>query len=235
MERKSSAYYQRRHRERLREQGLQKKELWVLPEYADTLAALERQMRQPRERAGRTENERERGHEYGEATMTAVAMKTVSVAGPMSSPGVSAAGLSPWTARSLCDALTVTAPVREGAITVELIEGAEPGLYITMCDYGDLPLFMAVAGQQIVIEALLWPVAQVRDAANFNEEVLRTHKLFPLSTLGIETIDGESVYIMFGALSASSLLANILFEIETLADNVIHATEAYERHLREAA
>ena len=46
MERRSSAYYQRRHRERLREQGLIKKELWVLSEYADELAEIERRMRQ---------------------------------------------------------------------------------------------------------------------------------------------------------------------------------------------
>ena len=57
MERRSSAFYQRRHRDRLREQGLVKKELWVLPEYADELSAIERRMRRPqglvpRERAG---------------------------------------------------------------------------------------------------------------------------------------------------------------------------------------
>ena len=40
MERRSSAFYQRRHRDRLREQGLVKKELWVLPEYADALVAI---------------------------------------------------------------------------------------------------------------------------------------------------------------------------------------------------
>ncbi|GAB6445606.1 hypothetical protein bcgnr5379_63090 [Bacillus cereus] len=60
--------------------------------------------------------------------------------------------------------------------------------------------------------------------------------MFPLSTIGIETLaDGEAVYMMFGALSASSSLSNVLYEIETLADNVIKATEAYETQLLEAA
>ncbi len=213
MERRSSAFYQRRHRERLRELGLVKKELWVLQEYADELAAIERRMRQPRGEgpwAGQAE---------GETVM----------------PEVSMHSLSMWTASTLCQAIAASDGVRNGAIAVELIDGAEPGLYLTMHDYGDLPLFVAVVGRQIVVEAMLWPVSQVRDAARFNEEVLRTHKLFPLSTLGIETIDGEAVYIMFGALSASSSLADVLFEIETLADNVIRATEAYEWHLRVAA
>ena len=212
MERRSSAYYQRRHRERLREQGLIKKELWVLSEYADELMAIERQMRQPRgesTRAGRWEREQ--------------AMSDKSISSPL------------WTATVLHAALAAADGVREGTMTVELIDGAEPGLYLTMHDYGDLPLFMAVVGRQIVVEAMMWPVSQVRDAARFNEELLRTHRLFPLSTLGIETIDGEAVYIMFGALSAASSLTDVLFEIETLADNVIRASEAYEWHLQVAA
>jgi len=217
MERRSSAYYQRRHRERLREQGLIKKELWVLSEYADELAAIERRMRQPRDetpQAGRVGQEQER-----ERLMSGTSMQ--------SSPL--------WTALALHTALVGSDGVRDGAISVELIDGAEPGLYLTMHDYGDLPLFMAVVGRQIVVEAMMWPVSQVRDAARFNEELLRTHRLFPLSTLGIETIDGEAVYIMFGALSAASLLPDVMFEIETLADNVIRATEAYEWHLQVAA
>jgi len=226
MERRSSAFYQRRHRERLREQGLIKKELWVLPEYADMLAAVEKRMRQPR------------GAETGtllrdgEDTMSESSLDQTAIAAALTSR---ANGAPLWNAQTLFAAIAGSEPVRDGAVTVELIEGAEPGLYVTMHEYGDLPLFMAVIGRQIVVEALLWPVSQVRDPARFNEALLRTHKLFPLSTLGIETLDGETVYIMFGALSASSSLADVLFEIETLADNVIRATEAYETHLRVAA
>lgn len=40
---------------------------------------------------------------------------------------------------------------------------------------------------------------------------------------------------MYGALSATSLLSNVVFEIETLADNVIKATEAFEHHLKFSA
>lgn len=208
MERRSSAFYQRRHRDRLREQGLVKKELWVLPEYAEELAMVERRMRQP-----------------GGSAVPAM----------WTEGGGTMRDKTLWTATALYDALAASDSVRLGAIGVELLEGAEPGLYLTMHDYGDLPLYMAVVGRQIVVEAMLWPVSQVLDPVAFNEELLRTHKLFPLSTLGIETIDGEAVYIMFGALSSASSLADVLFEIETLADNVIRATEAYEWHLREAA
>ena len=40
---------------------------------------------------------------------------------------------------------------------------------------------------------------------------------------------------MFGALSASSVLSNVVQEIEMLADNVIKATEAYEGFLKAGA
>ena len=82
-------------------------------------------------------------------------------------------------------------------------------------------------------DAKCWPADDVRDLVAFNEEVLRTHKLFPLSSIGLEKLaDGREGYTMFGALSASSGLADILLEIELLADNVIKATEAYEGFLK---
>lgn len=204
MQRKSSAHYQRLHRERLREKGLVKKELWVLPEYADELAAIEKTMRLP---------------SAGAPLTRTTAMTT----------------LHPWTASGLHAALQAEAGFAPDEAHVELLNGAEPSLHLVMHGYGDLPLFLAIEGEQIVVEALLWPVADVPDPAAFNEQVLRTHKLFPLSTIGIDTIDGDAVYIMFGALSACSNLADIVFEVETLADNVIKATEAFEPQLRAAA
>jgi len=231
MERRSSAYYQRRHRDRLREQGLIKKELWVRPEYAEDLAAIERRMRLPPGApadggpapAGRRppHGEARRGEpDMGVTRMGETTMRDTTL----------------WTPLGLYEALRAAPQAADGAMTVELIEGAEPSLLLTMHDFGDLPLFLAVGGQQIVVEALLWPVAMVRDPARFNEDLLRTHKLLPLSTLGIESLaDGSDAYIMFGALSASSALAEVLFEVETLADNVIQVTEAYAPHLHQEA
>ena len=123
-----------------------------------------------------------------------------------------------------------------GDAGIELIEGAEPSLHVTMREYGDLPLFVALHGEQIIVEALLWPQSDVRDVAAFNEEVLLSRQLFPLSSIGLETLPGgERCYTMFGALSATSILSNVVYEIETLASNVIRATEAYEGYLKAQA
>ncbi|WP_304639429.1 biofilm formation regulator BacA [Pseudomonas sp.] len=205
MEKKSSAHYQRIYRQRLREQGLVKKEVWILPEHASRLLAVERQLRQPQPRLASMEQE---GH----------SMQQI------------------WTAKGLYEALAATELFSGGEASVELIDGSDPSLHITMREYGELPLFMAVFGEQIIVEALLWPASDVRDVAAFNEEVLRTHKLFPLSSIGLETLaDGQLCYTMFGALSSSSTLSDVVFEIELLADNVIKATEAYESFLKAAA
>src|SRR6218665_3171461 len=128
MESKSSAHYQRLFRQRLREQGLVKKEVWILPEHAQMLAAFERKLRQPL--SGQASMEKEGG-----------AMPQV------------------WTAQGLFDALSVTELFKEGRAAIELIQGADASLHVTMREYGDLPLFIAVFGEQIIVEALLWPAA----------------------------------------------------------------------------
>ncbi|EQM71661.1 YjfI family protein [Pseudomonas tohonis] len=206
MQNKSSAHYQRLFRQRLRDQGLVKKEVWILPENAQALLAVERKLRQPQPGPVNLQKE-----------------------GAMEMPQI-------WNARALCEALAATELFTSGDAGIELIEGAEPSLHVTMHEYGDLPLFVALHGEQIIVEALLWPQSEVTDLVAFNEEVLLSRQLFPLSSIGLETLPGgERCYTMFGALSATSILSNVVYEIETLASNVIRATEAYEAYLKAQA
>lgn len=201
---RSSTQHVRAFRERMREQGLVKKDVWIRPEHAVELAAIEKAMRE----AGRD----------------------------AAQSGPSEDGKGPgWTLPTIRHALAQTSAMRDGAILLETIEGAEPSLHLVMRDYGGLSIFVAVGGEQIIVEAYLWPQAQVRDTAAFNAHVLATHKLLPLSTIAIQAIGGVPSYAMFGALDTHSSLANLMFEIETLAENVIHATEAYAPYLRAAA
>ena len=195
---KSSTEYVREFRERMRRDGFIKKDVWILPEHAQELSAVERRLRLPGGTDGR----------LGDTAASA------------------------WTARSLHAALAESRPVQAGYISLELLEGVEPGLHLEMHEHGDLPVFVAVSGEQIVVESLMWPVADVLDAAAFNAHVLRTHKVLPLSNLAIEAIGGVPCYIMYGALDTRSSLANVLFEIETLAENVLNAAEAYAPFLR---
>lgn len=198
MKAKSSAHYQREYRRRLREQGLVKKEVWVRPENAKQLSVLEKQLRQV----------------VDEDWLKGV--------------GAMAVSNQAWTTVGLCEAFKEVELFSSDRATVELIDGVEPALHIVMREYGDLPVFLTVAGEQIIVEAVLWSVDEVGDVAAFNDAVLRTHKYFPLSTISLDSVGLDTDYYhMFGALSSCSIIENVIFEIEVLASNVIQATEAY--------
>lgn len=206
MTQKTSAHYQREFRRRLRDQGLVKKEVWIRPENARLLSQAEKTLREP----NLVETIKE-----GEFVMTNLSEMT-----------------ELWTSRSLKAALEQEPLFTSNQASIELIDGIDASLFIEMKAFGDLPVFVTVVGEQVIVESILWPVTAVIDVAGFNDAVLRTHKYFPLSTISLDTMsNGDSVYHMFGALSASSLLSNVLFEIDMLANNVIQATQAYAEFL----
>ena len=141
-----------------------------------------------------------------------------------------------WTTETLFEALTNCEPSVNGIIAVELVEGTDPAILVTMNEFGDLPLLISVSGSQILVDTVLWPVEEVANPAAFNDLLLRTHKLLPLSTFGVaQGPDGKDYYEMFGALSAGSILESVLFEIETLADNAMQAAAAYQTDLKKVA
>ncbi len=206
MSRKSS-YYQSRYRARLRAKGYVKREIWIPPEYTKILKDCETALR------------------VGNLPLL-----------PKSPTGGAMSNDENWTTESLCRALAQSESARDGEINVEMVAGTDPGILITMVEFGDLPLLMSVSGSQILAETLLWPVDDVKDTAAFNNMILKTHKVLPLSTFGIrQGPDGKEYYEMFGSLSAGSLLESVLFEIETLADNAMQAAEAYQTELNAVA
>ena len=202
MKAKSSAHYQREFRRRLRERGLVKKEVWIRPEHAKQLMLVEKLLREAN------------GSQWIEGAMTMTNQASL------------------WTTGSLYAALREADLFAAKRASLELIDGIEPSLHVIMHEYGDLPVFLTVSGDQIIVESVLWSVDDVADISKFNDAVLRTHKYFPLSTISLDSMSaGADYYHMFGALSSTSILSNVIFEIETLAANVIHATEAYGEFL----
>jgi len=216
MTKKSSAEYQREYRKRLRELGLVKKEVWVLPENGKLLANYEKELRKP-----------QIDNTYlntGGTRMNATSMATAT--GNENSA-------HRWTTESLFNALKERPAFNNESCSIEIIDGLDSTIVISMHHYGDLPIFLTAGGDQILAEAVLFSLADVADTAKFNEYVLRTHKFLPLSTISLETdIDHGDYYYMFGALSASSSINEIVLEVETLAENTIQATEAFQAFLK---
>ena len=207
----SSSYYQHRYRARLREKGYVKREIWIPPEYTKILKDCETALR-------------------------VGVLPIVSKSAPKYAPESEMSKDGNWTTETLHRALAESEAADEDVIKVELVAGIDPGILVTMAEFGDLPLLMSVSGSQILVETLLWPVDEVKDAAAFNDLILKTHKLLPLSAFGIrQGPDGKDYYEMFGSLSAGSILASVLFEFETLADNAMQAAEAYQSDLKDVS
>lgn len=94
-----------------------------------------------------------------------------------------------------------------------------------------LDAYVAVSGAQIIVESILFGKNQVADTAALNEEILKTHQVFPLTTIGITTVDNDEYYMCFGALSSQSKAESISIEVETLFDNVAGFLDAYEHFI----
>ena len=135
-----------------------------------------------------------------------------------------------WNIDRLFNALQALDDVVSNDITLSLVQGSESSIKLDMNDFGGLPIYIAVVGDQIIVDTVLVDVESIKDVGAFNDAVLRSRELFPLSSIGIETMpNGQVVYNMFGALSSDSSLTNVVTEVKTLVDNVQRASEAFER------
>ena len=128
---------------------------------------------------------------------------------------------APWTVRSLKAALDGAPGLREGELKSRVVEGADPILVVTMCDYGDLEVFVSAGEQQVAASVLLWPVDEQEDRHAFNEFLLKAQKIVPLSNFGISTVGERDFYELFGELATTTPLDTILIELRTLAENAI--------------
>ncbi len=94
-------------------------------------------------------------------------------------------------------------------------------------------VFVYAGEQQILVEAALFPAADVSDSAALNGLILRSHQLLPLTSICINQISGEDYYLAFGALSTDSKDGVVIEEIETLFANVNEFLDLYQEYLNE--
>ncbi|MFT5677384.1 MAG: hypothetical protein ACI808_003336 [Paraglaciecola sp.] len=92
--------------------------------------------------------------------------------------------------------------------------------------------WLAISGEQILIESLLFSSNEVKDKVALNEEILKTHMIFPLTTVGISQVAGDEYYTAFGSLSSQSKEESVMIEVETLFQNVEAFLDAYHAHLQ---
>ncbi len=109
------------------------------------------------------------------------------------------------------------------------VEQLEQSLVIRNED--GIEAFLAIAGEQILVEVILFSQAAVNDVAGLNDTILRSHQMFPLSTIGLNMFNGESYYVAFGSLSSQSKEASVVIEVATLFRNVEAFVELYQEYL----
>jgi uncharacterized protein YjfI (DUF2170 family) len=155
----------------------------------------------------------------------------MSRAGPIGRKGedpLSDSAPATWTTASLTEAIHSA----EGGDRIEVTAsgGSDEVIVASMKDHGDLTIYIAVTGEQIVVSTLLWPCDEQENADEFNRFILKAQKVVPLSNFAIADVDGRDYYELIGELSADSDVATILLELRVLADNAISAAS----ELREA-
>ena len=113
----------------------------------------------------------------------------------------------------------------------DLVVTREDNVLLIANDDG-LDAWLAISGEQILVESLLFSTDEVADKAALNEEILKSHMIFPLTTVGISHVAGDEYYTAFGALSSQSKAESIMIEITTLFQNVESFLDAYQEHLK---
>lgn len=118
-------------------------------------------------------------------------------------------------------------------VEITLLQGIDSVVQLKLGDQGDLPISVAIAGEVIIAQAVLWPESQVRDTASFNRQVMLSEKLFGLANISLDRgPDGEIYYVAYGALRAESTPEDIAYEIESLAHSVLDIAETFRPYLK---
>ena len=109
----------------------------------------------------------------------------------------------------------------------------DKGQTILIKNSDSVEAYLAISGEQILVEIILFSSADVLNHAELNKYILKSHQLFPLSTIGINTIAEEDYYVAFGSLSTQSKIESVLIEVETLFNNVEAFLELYQPFLQQ--
>jgi len=115
-------------------------------------------------------------------------------------------------------------PEELGDVDVDVVAGGEV-LAITLKERGGLSVLATASGEQVLCSVLLAEAASIPAREAFERTLLSVHKLIPLSTFGITTVDGAEWYELFGALSSASPAMALVEEVAVLAANAIDAAD----------
>lgn len=104
-------------------------------------------------------------------------------------------------------------------------------LQIVVDDREEFPVFVTIDDSQILCVSNLWNKSEIRDGAEneLNRILLELSLPVPLSAFAI-TRGGQ--YSIYGSMSPTSIIDNVILEVETLSDNTLSAIEEFSEYLQ---
>ena len=197
-----------RRRRRMEEAGLRRTEVWVKDTHVPLIQFIAGQLRNGSVISVSPPDRPDVGVDaIASRSMEGTPMTTVS---------------SPWTIESLKQALEDSGELLPGEFVCTISQGVERVLDVTVSAAGDIRLFVAIHGEQIITTTILWPRDEQDDPEAFEAMMLRAHKVYmPLAALSVDMIDGREYYALFGSMSARSALSSVIMEFRTIANNAL--------------
>ena len=111
------------------------------------------------------------------------------------------------------------------------MDSIDSGTLIINNKEDSLIAYLSISEHQIVIESILFPERNVKDVNALNKEILQTHKLIPLTNVGINNVDEMSYYTAFGSLSSQAKEESVIIEVAKLFTNDEAFIDMYNHHL----
>lgn len=104
-------------------------------------------------------------------------------------------------------------------------------LQIVVDDREEFPVFVTIDNSQILCVSNLWNKSEIREGAEneLNKILLELSLPVPLSAFAI-TRGGQ--YSIYGSMSPTSIIDNVILEVETLSDNTLSAIEEFSEYLQ---
>ncbi|SFK32035.1 hypothetical protein SAMN04488518_10470 [Pseudovibrio ascidiaceicola] len=130
--------------------------------------------------------------------------------------------VSHWTASSLVEALQASPEISSEEMEFVAAPETKDVFEVHMKSAGDVVLFVVVSAAQITTTTILWGRDELDDPQAFEALMLRSHRtLMPLSALSIGKIGDREYHELFGTMSSTSPIAEIVEEFKVIAENAI--------------
>ena len=114
-------------------------------------------------------------------------------------------------------------------VTTEIILSTDNSFVVRLEDQEELPILVTVTNSVVLMSTVLFNVNDLPDeeAANIMFAMLQANPNMPLSAFGVL---GDN-FVIYGELSANSIISSVHQELFTLADNTLQALEMVEELL----